>query len=270
MHSSNVIKAVCVTAELCGRTFTEAAASVFCHDLSAYPEEAVIAALARCRREVKGVLTTQDVISRLDDGRPGVEQAWAMTPTGEADTVVWTTEMAEAHAACVPLLEAGDKIGARMTFKEVYTKLVTKAVAAGAPVEWAASLGWDLEKRKRVLAAAVTEGKLPALAAREECPALPLTKAEKLALPAPNPVRRESYRQTVAALIEAKREAEPADPLAWARRLKARDEAGERLTNEQRDAWKRALHDRAEDGTLFGGFEPIPDEVLPPAMRRAS
>lgn len=274
MHSSNVLKAVCVTAELCGRTFTEAAAAVFCADLAAYPEDAVFAALARCRREVKGMLTTQDVISRLDDGRPGVEQAWAMIPAGEDDTIVWTAEMAEAHAACAPLLAEGGRIAARMAFKEVYTKAVTRAVADGVPVQWSASLGWDLEKRKRVLLAAVEAGKLPALAAREECPALPLTKVEKLALPAPDPVRRENYREKVSALVDAKRnpESDP-DPKAWARELKRRDEAGEPMPNgepitlELREHYKRALHYATDDGALFGAGTTIPIENFPPAMR---
>lgn len=267
MHSSNVIKAVCVTAELCGRTFSEAAAKVFCSDLAAYPEETVIVALGRCRREVKGQLTTQDVISRLDDGRPGVEAAWAMLPAGEHDTIVWTAEMAEAHAACAPLLADGDKIAARMTFKEVYTKAVTRATSAGLPVQWSASLGWDLEKRKRVLMAAVKEGKLPALAARDECPALPLTTVEKLALPAPDPVRRENYQQSVTVLAKKLSEREPADPKAWARELKRRDEAGEELTMEQRDSYKRALHYAPDDSALFRSGELIPIENLPPAMR---
>lgn len=272
MHSSNVLKAVCVTAELCGRTFTEAAAQVFCHDLAAYPEEAVLAALTRCRREVKGLLTTQDVISRMDDGRPGVEEAWAMIPAGEDDTIVWTAEMAEAHAACAPLLAEGDRIAARMTFKEVYSKAVTRAVANGVPVSWSTSLGWDMEKRQRVLKAAVEAGKLPALEAREECPALPLTKADKLALPAPNPKRREDFRKKVIDLVDTLRN-DRADPKAWARDLKRRDDAGEPTPNgepitvELREAYKRALHYATDDSGLFAGGALIPVENFPPAMR---
>jgi hypothetical protein len=228
----------------------------------------VIAALSRCRREVKGQLTTQDVISRMDDGRPGVEEAWAMLPSGEDDTVVWTAEMAEAYRACAPLLAEGDRIAARMTFKEVYTKAMTLAVSAGVPVQWSPSLGWDMEKRKRVLAAAVEAGKLPAIGAREACPALPLTATDKLALPAPDPVRRESVRQKLCALVAAKSKEEPQNPKAWAYELKRRDEAGEEITMEQRDAYKRALHYGPDMAQLFGGFSPIPDHILPPAMRR--
>ncbi|MEN9885589.1 MAG: hypothetical protein RL758_167 [Pseudomonadota bacterium] len=213
-----------------------------------------------------------DIIDKIEQAahneRPGVEQAWSMTPTGEDDTVVWTTEMAEAHAACAPLLSDGDRIGARMTFKEVYSKLVTKAVAEGRPVQWVPSLGWDMEKRKRVLLAAVEAGRLPAIAARDECQALPLTKSERLALPPASPERRQSYREKLTALVAAKRDAETSsDPKAWARELKRRDEAGDKITTEQREAYKRALHYSTDEATLFTGGALIPVENFPPAMR---
>ena len=59
-------------------------------------QPAVLKALTRCRREVKGMLTIQDVVSRIDDGRLGVEEAWAMMPFSESQSVVWTEEMAQA------------------------------------------------------------------------------------------------------------------------------------------------------------------------------
>src|SRR5438128_1262787 len=105
--SRELIEAVAVTAELCGRTFSEAAARVFVDDLSRYPEHQIIAALGRCRREVKGVLTVSDVVSRIDDGRPGVEQAWSMVPITESQTAVWTDEIATAFGTCVALIARG-------------------------------------------------------------------------------------------------------------------------------------------------------------------
>jgi hypothetical protein len=62
--------------------------------------------LGRCRREVKGVLTVSDVVSRIEDGRPGVEQAWSMLPITESQTAVWTDEMAAAFGACEALIVA--------------------------------------------------------------------------------------------------------------------------------------------------------------------
>jgi hypothetical protein len=172
MPSPELIQAVAVTAELCGRTFSEAAARVFVQDLSRYPESQVIAALGRCRREVKGVLTVSDVVSRLEDGRPGIEEAWGMIPLAESQTVVWTDEMAEAFGAALPLIERKDNVGARMAFKEAYTKAVMRARDQGKPANWSASIGFDPAARAAVLQAAVNEGKLPLEWARQHCPQL--------------------------------------------------------------------------------------------------
>lgn len=173
MASDSLLQAVAVTAELCGRTFSEGAARVFVGDLSAYPEPAVLAALTRCRREVKGVLTVQDVVSRLDDGRPGVEEAWASLPFDESKTVVWTDEMCRAFGVALPLLDEGDKVGARMAFKEVYTKLCGESRDAGIPVQWTPSLGHDVDGRAVALSEAVAAGRLGFDHAAEICPALP-------------------------------------------------------------------------------------------------
>ena len=132
--SRELLQAIAVTSELCGRTFSEAAAKVFVADLSAYPEAQVMGALTRCRKEVRGMLTVQDVVSRLDDGRPGVEEAWSMLPHDENMSAVWTTEMSQAFGVCVAQLDAGDRVGARMAFKETYQRMVNQARDNGLPV----------------------------------------------------------------------------------------------------------------------------------------
>ena len=71
MATKQLIQAIAVTAELCGRTFSEGAARVFCDDLSAYPEEQVIRALAKCRKQVKGLLSLHDAVDRPHYVRPG-------------------------------------------------------------------------------------------------------------------------------------------------------------------------------------------------------
>jgi hypothetical protein len=160
MPSEQLIQAVAVTAELCGRTFTPAAAAVFVDDLARYPEAQVLGALRRCRREVRGILTVQDVLSRLDDGRPGAEEAWALIPQDEAGSTVWTDEMAQAYGVARHLLSEGDSIGARMAFKESYGRLVAQARDDGKPVNWTASLGHDPHGREAVLQEAVRLGRL--------------------------------------------------------------------------------------------------------------
>lgn len=100
----------------------------------------------------------------LLDGRPGVEEAWAIALSGqdEADTVVWTAECAEAFALARPILALGDEVGARMAFKEAYARLVAAARAERRPAAWSASVGWDGLRRDAALSRAVVAGLLPA------------------------------------------------------------------------------------------------------------
>lgn len=101
---------------------------------------------------------------KLMDGRPGAEEAWAiaLTSRDETDTVVWTAECAEAFALCSPVLNMGDEVGARMAFKEAYTRIVAKARAEHLPAVWSVSEGWDQVKRVATVKKAVAAGLLPA------------------------------------------------------------------------------------------------------------
>lgn len=168
---ANVIKAIAVAAELTGAELSEAAVRVMEADLAAYPEPVVLAALDRCRRELKGRLTLGAVMERLAgaDGRPGADEAWAISLAAEdeAQTVVWTEEMAQAFAVARPLLDERDKVGARMAFKGAYERLLAEAREAQRPARWSASLGWDVEGRRQALEKAQAQGLLaaPAVAA---------------------------------------------------------------------------------------------------------
>jgi hypothetical protein len=161
MPSASLLEAVAVTAELCGRVFSEPAARVFVNDLSGYPEQQVIGALARCRKEVRGMLTVADVIQRLEDGRPGVEEAWSMLPRSESESVVWTDEMSEAFAVASRIMD-DDNVAARMAFKEAYKRAVDKARERAKPVNWCASLGHDPRGREGALLEAVELGRITA------------------------------------------------------------------------------------------------------------
>lgn len=180
MASTDLIKAVAVTAELCGRTFTPAAAEVFVADLADYPERQVLGALKRCRKEVRGALTVQDVVSRLEDGRPGAEEAWALLPMNEGSTAVWTDEMAQAFGVALPLIESGEVVAARMAFKETYQRLVQQARETHRPARWSVTLGHDPAGRAGPLRQAVELGRITYEQALSECPALPAPSAEVL------------------------------------------------------------------------------------------
>lgn len=110
-----------------------------------------------------------DIIEQIDgatggDGRPSDDEAWAiaLTSQDEADTVVWTQETAEAFGICQPVMATGDKVGARMAFKDAYNRLVAASRQSGSPAKWNASLGWDMERRAKVIEKSATAGLLPA------------------------------------------------------------------------------------------------------------
>jgi len=157
-----VIQALAIAAELTGTQFSKPAAQVFAADLAEYPVDVVLAALDRCRAEVRGRLILADVLARIReaDGRPGAEEAWAMIPHDERQTAVLTDEMATAMGPALSLLDEGDAIAARMAFKEIYNREVAAARAQGKPVRWFASLGQDVAGRDPVIRQAVAQGRL--------------------------------------------------------------------------------------------------------------
>lgn len=163
MPSKNLIQAIAATAEICGKVFTPAAAQIFASDLDGYDEQAVLRTLTRCRKDLKGPFTLESVLSRIDDGRPGPEEAWAMVAPALADervTMVVTAEMMQAF--CLAMNLDDDPIAARMAFKEAYAKAVAVARDSGATVKWQATLGHDAAGREAPLLAAVEKGRLSA------------------------------------------------------------------------------------------------------------
>lgn len=187
--SPELLKAIAVTSELLGTVLSPAAAAVFADDLSRYPLQQVLGALSRCRREVKGRLVLADVISRLDDGRPGAEEAWAMIPQDESRSSVWTEEMQIAFGVACLLLGEDDAVGARMAFKETYQRECQRARDAGVAVRWTPTLGEDKSGRDRAYHDAaqrnrITQG-LSALPYEAPEHALPAPETKRLSLVSP-------------------------------------------------------------------------------------
>lgn len=225
------------------------------------------------------VPTPADILGQIDaltpNGRPGVEEAWAMIPKDEDTTIVWTEEMAEGYRAAAPLLASGDRVAARMAFKEVYESAVVKAKAAGRPVHWLVSLGHDKNERKRVLVQAVKDGRIGRDQALELLPA-PLKSLGTLLLQAPEHHRStaEAARVKLDEIVEGYRaddrraEAKGKD---WAKKLRTLDQGGLRITPHQREMWKSALPERLGEGPAqqVGQFVPVPFELLPRGMRLA-
>lgn len=154
-----VTETLAVTAELCGSTFSEPAVRMMIQHLSAYPDDAVLNALVRCQKEVRGRLSLAEIISRIDDGRPGAEEAWAMIPRSERDSAVCTEEMLEALGSVSHMLD-DEPIPARMAFKEAYDRAVREARSAGKPLHWRVSLGWDKTGREGPILDALKLGRI--------------------------------------------------------------------------------------------------------------
>lgn len=157
---TRILKELTVTLEVCGSELSDAALQAILGELDGYGVDPVIAALVRCRRELTGRLSLAAIIERIDDGRPGPEEAWAMLPKDEAETTVITDDMRRAMGPALSLLAIGDHVAARVAFIECYRRGTLQARAEGLPVRWVATLGHDKASRSGVLAEAVRDGRL--------------------------------------------------------------------------------------------------------------
>jgi hypothetical protein len=185
-----LLLALAVTAELTGTELSEPAARLLADDLGVYPLRQVLVALTRCRRELRGRLTLAAIIDRLDDGRPGPNEAWAMIPQDEHGSVVWTTEMAEAYGIAAPLLREGQVIAARSAFIEAYSAAVTMARAQQQQAKWEPSLGGDPTMRAAALEEAVRKCRLTQAHVDKLLPAPARGAVPLLANPAAPPPER--------------------------------------------------------------------------------
>lgn len=157
--------AICATAETLGQTISAAAAELMAEDLAVFAQADIRKALQACRRELTGKLTLAAVLQRIqaEDGRPGKDEAWAiaMTTNDEFETVVLTDEIQLALAAAKPVLDAGDKIGARMAFISAYERFVSQARDDVKPVNWHVSVGFDTNRRVEAITKAVQLQRIP-------------------------------------------------------------------------------------------------------------
>ncbi|WP_210669081.1 hypothetical protein [Pseudomonas protegens] len=146
------------TAEVMGQQLTQGAALLMVEDLREYSEAVLSEALRTCRRE-GGRLTVAAILKHAQsaDGHPGKDEAWAiaLSASDESETVVMTAEIRQAMTASSPVLEAGDKVGARMAFMSAYERLVIAARAEALPAKWEISLGYDPARRVTAIESAV-------------------------------------------------------------------------------------------------------------------
>jgi hypothetical protein len=75
--------------------------------------------------------------------------------------VVLTDEIQLALAAAKPVLDAGDKVGARMAFNSAYERLVGQAREDNKHVNWHVSVGFDANRRTQAITKAVQMQRIP-------------------------------------------------------------------------------------------------------------
>lgn len=184
---------IAATAEAIGSRLSPAAVAIMAEELEGVGQEQVYAALKRCRRECKR-LTVKDVLDRLPGGHPGPEEAWATVVRSfdESRSIVWTGEMEQASAPAAELWAEGDKVAARMAFKERYQELVAQS---GNMPEWSFDGGTDYQNRIEVAGRAFSEGKISSRTfegwVQDSCASLnrpPMTDKELRLLAPPPPV----------------------------------------------------------------------------------
>lgn len=217
----------------------EVSTAMFFRALAPYSLAQVRAAFDAHVRSSRFSPTPADILDllRAADGRPGAEEAWAccLRSRDEAQTVVWTEEMAAAWNVARVVLDGGDEVGARMAFREAYSRAVDVARMNNRPADWRLMLGTDRAMQADAIRQALADGRLAGadLERAQEALALPAPR-EVLALPAPEAESEAAalWRPKLAALADSMRAGASgvsADAEAKERTAQARREVAERV-----------------------------------------
>lgn len=154
------------TAGVYGKEAQPTVMRMFFAALQKYDMNQIEAAFTSHVKTSKFMPTIADIIDKIESvnpamQRPGADEAWAMIPKNEDDSVVWTEEMAEAYAVAAHLIHEGEKVGARMAFRDAYNRSVEQARMIGKPVHWFLSRGHNRFNMEDVVKEAMRLGRLP-------------------------------------------------------------------------------------------------------------
>lgn len=233
-EQERLIMALMATAEVMGNEIKPNVALIMVDDLSMYPLADVLQSLVRVRREHSGKLTLKlilDILSPLA-GWLSANEAWALAlpAIDEKSTVVWTPEIAKAFEVARPILEDGDKIGARMAFIPAYDRIINQAKLENRTPSYEVSAGWCPHNRDLAIQNAVTVGLLPPpkndplmLAPPDE------TSAQRKAREAEEQENRKRFQEQLQRLAKA---------------LKDNDERAMREVLERKEAARKVHEDR--------------------------
>lgn len=145
-----------------GKQVSKGAMTMNFEALEQYPLEAIKSGLRLNSQRNKFAPTVADIVEIISDHMHskhiGPEEAWAIALESfdEYATVVLTQEILEARVIASDIYHDGDKVAARMAFKEVYSRIIK---TANQPM-WSVSEGFDPARRSDAVIAAVQQGRL--------------------------------------------------------------------------------------------------------------
>lgn len=130
--------------------------------LSDYPISHVLAAIKAHNKRSRFAPTAADIVDLLETKHQhlSADEAWALCPKDEGATVVWTSEIAQAYAACSGMVADGDKIGARMAFKGAYERICNLSKLQNKRPSWLVSVGHDRAQIEAVITSAIKLGRI--------------------------------------------------------------------------------------------------------------
>lgn len=195
-----------------------------------------------------------DIIRNIQGimGRPSwisANEAWAIAlpAQDEANTVVWTAEIAQAWSIVSPIFADGDHVGARMAFIAAYDRLIAAAQALGALPEWKVSEGWNKGAVSGAVQNAVNTGLLPASVADKY-----LSPPNRLPPPKIKPDKREQMLEKIQAfsgyLLDRKTQREAQRQHEWEERKAQLNQALE--TRYQTELRQAADHSTVDENQV--------------------
>jgi hypothetical protein len=147
-----------------GKVFSQRTMTIVFDALEEYSLEAIFQAIKIHTKKGKFAPSPSDIVEIISERTGakhiGAEEAWALAEKSfdEYETVVWTQEISQARALVSDLYTSGDKVAARMAFKEAYARIIKTA----ADPKWVSTCGFDKSRRADAIAEAVLLNRLPA------------------------------------------------------------------------------------------------------------
>lgn len=149
-------------------------------DLDGYDINGLYESWKKYRLSDKGrfMPTAFDLINNIPDGRPTANEAFALLPRHEDESVVWTHEIQTAWFS-VKNQMGNSPQAAWFAFKEKYDSLVLEARKNKQNAIWSVSLGFDVAGRDKALVEALDKKRISLEFARQHSPELEYRQENK-------------------------------------------------------------------------------------------